>query len=165
MDSVDTATSPEAEAFLLEREKLHQAKSEGIDYNTNKQGTDKQKNLAGDYAKMMAAMHAKGGKKQLNRKDQKRVNYKLNQQKQQAYERAMQAKAEEDRLREEKEWAPQDKEDQKFQKKMAKKVEQMNDNGPTKAEQRRALELEDDEINGVKHKVKKNGWGKVKGNA
>ena len=77
----------------------------------------------------------------------------------------MQAKAEEERIRSEKEWAPQDKEDEKFQKKMARKVEQMNDNGPTKSEQRRALELEDEEINGVKHKVKKNGWGKVKGNA
>ena len=51
---------------------------------------------------------------------------------------------EEARIREEQEWAPQDKEDEKFQKKMQKKVEQMNDNGPSKAEQRRAMEEEDE---------------------
>ena len=84
MDTADTATSatsPEAEAFLLEREKLHQAKNEGIDYIDNKPGKEGRKDLAGDYAKMMAAMGGgRGGKKQLGRKDQKRVNYKLNQQ-------------------------------------------------------------------------------------
>ena len=70
MDSVEAATSPEAEAFLQEREKLHQAKTEGIEFNTNKQSAEgkTKSDLSGDYAKMMAAMHAKASKK-MNHKD------------------------------------------------------------------------------------------------
>ena len=75
----------------------------------------------------------------------------------------MEAKMEEQRILEDQKWAPQGKEDEKFNKKMQKKVEQMNDDGPTKAEQKRAMEEEDEMMNGKKNKVRKNGWGKAKG--
>ena len=72
---------------------------------------------------------------------------------------------EEQKILEDQKWVPQGKEDEKFSKKMQKKLDKLNDDGPTKSEQKRAFEDEDDVINGKKNKVRKNGWGKVKAQA
>ena len=157
--------------FMAEREKIHQAKSEGISVNTNRMVIDTEGKVSGsneatkaNFAKLLA-LQQKGGKKHFNKKDQRRVNYKLNEQKQRAYQEALEAKMQEQKKKEDEFWAPQGKEDEKFNKKMQKKLDKINDDGPSKGEQKRAMEDEDDMINGKKQKVKKNGWGKVKGNA
>ena len=65
------------------------------------------------FAKLMA-MQGRTGKKHMSHKDQKKVNYKLNEKKQRAYEKAMEAQMEEMRIKEEQEWAPQGKDDARF---------------------------------------------------
>ena len=70
--------------FMAEREKMHQAKSEGISVNTNRMVIDTEGKVSGsneatkaNFAKLLA-LQQKGGKKHFNKKDQRRVNYKLN---------------------------------------------------------------------------------------
>ena len=49
-----------------------------------------------------------------------------------------------------KEWAPKDKEDEKFQKKQQDKVNQMNYTGPSKADLKKQMEEEDELLCGKK---------------
>ena len=65
---------------------MHQAKTEGISVNTNKMpiytegavsGTNEATKTSFSFSKLMA-LQQKGGKKLFNKKDQRRVNYKLN---------------------------------------------------------------------------------------
>ena len=57
------------------------------------------------------------------------------------------------------EWAPKDKEDEKFQKKMANK---MQDKGPSNKEINKRLQEEEDMMMESGKKKAKNGWGKAK---
>ena len=67
----------------------------------------------------------------------------------------MQERMEQERI----EWAPKDKEDEKFQKKMASK---MTDKGPSNKEiNKRLLEEEEKQEASKGQKQKKNGWGKA----
>ena len=141
---------------MEERDRMHQAKSEGLSVNMNKMPVYTEGEISGangatkaNFAKLMG-LQGKGGKKQMSHKDQKRVNYKLHEKRQQAWSKAKEAQMEEQRIKDEQEWAPQGKDDEKYQKKMQQKVDKFNDDGPTKSEQKKNLEMEDEMINGKK---------------
>eukprot|EP00355_Strombidium_rassoulzadegani_P008263 CAMPEP_0168618310 /NCGR_PEP_ID=MMETSP0449_2-20121227/6006_1 /TAXON_ID=1082188 /ORGANISM="Strombidium rassoulzadegani, Strain ras09" /LENGTH=119 /DNA_ID=CAMNT_0008659181 /DNA_START=101 /DNA_END=460 /DNA_ORIENTATION=+ len=76
-----------------------------------------------DFASLMAAHKKHGGaNKSHNYKEAKKANIRRNEKNQREYEKAVSAKMEEIMEQERKEWAPKDKEDAKFQKKMAEKI-------------------------------------------
>ena len=68
-------------------------------------------------------------------------------------QKVMDANIQEQLAAEAREWAPQDKEDEKFQKKQQQKMNQMNYDGPSKADLKKQIEDEDEELCGKKKKV------------
>ena len=68
-------------------------------------------------------------------------------------QKVMDANIQEQLAQEAREWAPQDKEDEKFQKKQQQKMNKMNYDGPSKADLKKQMEEEDEELCGKKKKV------------
>lgn len=128
-----------------------QLKEEGIEINTNKSqpthftvddavqqivqtegkvtGSSSQAKASADFAFLMQAhkKHGKGSKSN-NYKESKKANIRRNEKYERENQKVMQAKIEEAMEKERIEWAPKDKEDAKFQQKMAAK---MVDKGPS----------------------------------
>ena len=57
------------------------------------------------------------------------------------------------------EWTPTDKDDRKFSKKMEDK---MQTKGPSRKEENQRILEEEEKMNAMPKKMKKNGWGKQK---
>ena len=115
---------------------------------------------AADFAKLMLMNKKHGGQnKSKNHKEAKKANIRRNEK----YEReaAKQFAAEQHKRMEQEriEWAPADKDDEKFAKKMASK---MQPKGPSNKEINKRLAEEEEEKMSSKKKVAKNGWGNVK---
>ena len=134
-------------------------KSKPVDIMGKVSGSAKVGNI--DFAAMMRASKKHGGQNKSNNfKEAKKANLRRNdkydREAQKLYDAQVQAKLEEERVK----WAPVDKDDAKFQMKMAEK---MTDKGPTTRAQNKALQEEEEKMmEESTKKVQKNGWGKKK---
>ena len=113
-----------------------------------------------DFAFLMQQHKKHGGSnKSNNHKEAKKANIRRNEkndrERQKVFDAVMQEKMEQERI----EWAPKDKEDEKFQKKMANK---MQDKGPSNKEINKRLQEEEEMMLESGKKKVKNGWGKAK---
>ena len=114
---------------------------------------------AADFAKLMLMNKKHGGQnKSHNHKESKKANIRRNEKFEREAAKSFaieqQKRMEQERI----EWAPQDKDDEKFAKKMAAK---MQPKGPSNKELNKKLAEEEEEKMSSKKKAK-NGWGNTK---
>ena len=101
----------------------------------------------------------KGGNKSHNHKEAKKANIRRNEKREREFQKEYNAAMQQQMEEENRFWAPTDKEDAKFQEKMAKK---MQSKGPSNREINAALLEEEEKMESGGKKQKKNGWGKAK---
>ena len=115
---------------------------------------------ATDFAMLMQANKKhKGMNKSHNHKEAKKANIRRNEKNEREFQKEYNAKMQEQMEQERIEWAPKDKEDAKFQEKLAAK---MQDKGPSRKEINQRILEEEEQKSAKPNKDKKNGWGKKK---
>ncbi len=113
-----------------------------------------------DFAFMMQMNKKhKGQNKSHNHLESKKANIRRNEKYEREFQKEKDALIKEQLEKERIEWAPADKDDEKFQQKMKEK---MQSKGPSNKEINARLLEEEEKANAQPGKQKKNGWGKQK---